>query len=72
MTDHELELTRRRVLAGLGTVGAVAAGAGAGTSAYFSDSEAMPNAIVAGETDLKLDWQQTVSQSPTVPVNAYP
>ncbi|MFB6109188.1 MAG: SipW-dependent-type signal peptide-containing protein [Haloplanus sp.] len=70
--DTTFDLTRRRILAGLGGIGAVAAGAGAGTSAYFSDSEELPNRIVAGQTDLKVDWQQTVEQSPTTPVNAYP
>jgi predicted ribosomally synthesized peptide with SipW-like signal peptide len=59
MTDN-LTLTRRRVLAGLGTIGVASAGAGLGTSAYFSDVETFENnEMVAGEFDLKVDWQVT-------------
>jgi predicted ribosomally synthesized peptide with SipW-like signal peptide len=58
MTDFTL--TRRQLLAGFGTVGVASAGAGLGTSAYFSDAETFENnALTAGEFDLKLDWQVT-------------
>jgi len=56
----KLTLTRRRVLAGLGTIGVASAGAGLGTTAYFSDQETFENnELTAGEFDLKLDWQVT-------------
>ena len=46
-------LSRRRVLAGLGAVGFASAGAGLGTSAYFSDEEEfVDNTLTAGELDL--------------------
>ncbi|MDZ7746622.1 MAG: SipW-dependent-type signal peptide-containing protein [Halobacteriales archaeon] len=53
-------LSRRNVLAGLGTIGLASAGAGLGTSAFFSDEESFEdNTLVAGELDLLVDWQQT-------------
>jgi predicted ribosomally synthesized peptide with SipW-like signal peptide len=53
-------LTRRRVLAGIGTVGLASAGAGLGTSAYFSDRERFTsNELAAGTLDLKLDYKAT-------------
>ena len=56
----KLTLTRRRLLAGLGTVGVASAGAGLGTTAYFSDQETFENnRFTAGEFDLVLDWQVT-------------
>ena len=46
-------LSRRRVLAGLGAVGLTSAGAGLGTSAYFSDQERLENnTLTAGALDL--------------------
>ena len=48
-----IELNRRRVLAGLGTIGLASAGAGAGTMALFSDTETSSgNAVQAGTLDL--------------------
>ncbi|RLM53631.1 VWA domain-containing protein [Halobellus sp. Atlit-31R] len=61
MTDHEfdLNLSRRKVLGALGAVGAASAGAGLGTSAYFSDTESFENnQLTAGELDLKVDWEE--------------
>ena len=53
-------LTRRKVLAGLGAVGLASAGAGLGTSAYFSDQEGfLGNSLTAGTLDLKLDYKAT-------------
>ncbi|WP_336036684.1 SipW-dependent-type signal peptide-containing protein [Halobacterium yunchengense] len=74
MTDHTFELTRRRVLAGLGGVGLASAAAGLGTSAYLNDTESFEgNSITAGTLDLKVDWQQTYTgPDGRVPVNAYP
>jgi spore coat-associated protein N len=48
-----LELTRRRILGGIGTIGAASAAAGAGTFAYFSDTESSTgNTVTAGTLDL--------------------
>lgn len=58
MTVHNL--TRRKMLAGLGAVGLASAGAGLGTSALFSDSEVFGgNSITAGEIDLLVHWEST-------------
>ena len=52
--------SRRQVLAGLGAVGLASAGAGLGTTAYFSDTESFEgNSLQAGEFDLKVDWQHS-------------
>jgi predicted ribosomally synthesized peptide with SipW-like signal peptide len=58
MTDDDLfELSRRKALAGLGTIGIASAGAGLGTSAFFSDTESFDgNMITAGELDLAVDY----------------
>jgi predicted ribosomally synthesized peptide with SipW-like signal peptide len=62
MEDENFELSRRKILAGLGAIGAASAGAGLGTSAYFSDRETFTNnQLVAGELDLKVDWQEHYS-----------
>lgn len=56
---NHYDLTRRKVLAGLGTVGVASAGAGLGTSAYFSDREDFKdNTLTAGALDLKVDWEE--------------
>ena len=67
-------LSRRKALAALGTIGAASAGAGLGTSAWFSDRETFEgNTLTAGSLDLKIDWQQTYTgPDGMVPVNAYP
>jgi predicted ribosomally synthesized peptide with SipW-like signal peptide len=58
----EFELSRRKMLAGIGTVGAASAGAGMGTSAFFSDREEFRNnRLVAGELDMKMDWEEHYS-----------
>lgn len=58
MTD-DIELTRRRLLASVGTVGLASAGAGLGTTAYFGDRESFDgNTLAAGELDLTVDWQE--------------
>ncbi len=50
--------TRRQLLAGMGAVGLASAGAGLGTTAYFSDSESFEdNTLEAGTLDLKLDYK---------------
>ncbi|QKY18071.1 SipW-dependent-type signal peptide-containing protein [Halorubrum sp. CBA1229] len=57
MSDKKFELSRRNALIGLGTVGLASAGAGVGTSAYFSDEESFEdNTLTAGELDLFVDY----------------
>ena len=64
-TPTDTGLSRRTVLAGLGAVGVASAGAGLGTTAYFSDDESFDgNSITAGELDLKLDYRATYSGGP--------
>ncbi|AZQ13438.1 VWA domain-containing protein [Halorubrum sp. PV6] len=54
------DLSRRKLLAGLGAVGVASAGAGLGTTAYFNDTETFAgNSLTAGELNLLVDWQQT-------------
>jgi predicted ribosomally synthesized peptide with SipW-like signal peptide len=61
-TNSGFEITRREILAGLGTIGVASAGAGLGTTAYFSDSENFAdNSLTAGQLDLKMDWQEHYS-----------
>lgn len=56
MSDENIELSRRKTLLGLGTVGVASIGAGMGTSAYFSDLEAFDgNTIQAGEFGLTVE-----------------
>ena len=66
--DDELQqynLSRRRVLAGLGAVGIASAGTGLGTSAFFSDQEEFTdNSLQAGTLDLKLDYKATYFGGP--------
>jgi len=68
MTDNNSQLynlSRRKVLAGLGAVGLASAGAGLGTSAYFSDRESFTgNSLTAGTLDLKLDYKATYLGGP--------
>jgi len=62
MTDDDpaaFELSRRKTLAALGTIGVASAGAGLGTSAYFSDTETFENnTLTAGSLDLKVDFEE--------------
>jgi len=61
MTD-DFELTRRKALAAMGTIGVASAGAGLGTSAYFSDQETFENnQLTAGELDMKVSWAEHYS-----------
>jgi predicted ribosomally synthesized peptide with SipW-like signal peptide len=56
MTDNNYDLSRRKALLGLGTIGAAGVGAGLGTSALFSDTETFTNnRIQAGTTNLIVD-----------------
>jgi len=67
MTDSNstIGLSRRKVLAGLGAIGVASAGAGLGTTAYFSDEESFEgNTITAGELALSVTWQQLYHGAP--------
>ncbi|MEF8807599.1 vWA domain-containing protein [Natronomonas sp.] len=67
MTDktNDIELSRRKILGGLGAVGLASAGAGLGTTAYFNDEENfVGNNLTAGELDLKLDYRATYAGGP--------
>jgi predicted ribosomally synthesized peptide with SipW-like signal peptide len=56
------ELSRRKILAGLGSIGVASAGVGLGTSAYFSDEESFTNnQLVAGALDMKVSWEEHYS-----------
>jgi predicted ribosomally synthesized peptide with SipW-like signal peptide len=53
--SSRIELTRRTALAALGSIGMASAGAGLGTSAYFSDQETFENnQLTAGTLDMKV------------------
>lgn len=59
MTDYHI--SRRKVLAGLGTIGVASAGAGLGTTAFFSDEESLDGSLEAGRMDILLDYRATYS-----------
>lgn len=65
MTDNSRTvLTRRRALAGVAGIGLASAGAGAGTLAYFSDSErSTGNAIETGTMELSVSNGYTYEYS---------
>lgn len=53
--DDSFELTRNKVLAGLGAIGAAGAATGVGTTSLFSDEEQFSNnALTAGTLDLRV------------------
>ncbi|MFC5367034.1 vWA domain-containing protein [Salinirubrum litoreum] len=58
-SDNQFNVSRRKVLAGLGTIGIASAGAGLGTTAFFSDEESVAASLEAGRLDLKLDYRAT-------------
>ena len=61
--SEKYELSRRKALGGLATIGLAGAGAGLGTSAYFSDEESFANnQLTAGELDLVVDYWTSVDQ----------
>ncbi len=63
MSNKKLELTRRRVLGGLGTIGVASTAAGLGTSAYLSDTESFEdNEITAGTLDITVSATGTGDQ----------
>ena len=55
--SEKYELSRRKALAALGTIGVAGAGAGMGTSALFTDEEDFNNnTLTAGELNLLVDY----------------
>jgi hypothetical protein len=64
---NELNISRRKVLAGLGTIGIASAGAGLGTTAFFRDEESVAAELEAGRLDVKLDYRATYNA--WLPVN---
>jgi predicted ribosomally synthesized peptide with SipW-like signal peptide len=74
MSNQRLSLSRRKALAALGTIGVASAGAGLGTSAYFSDQETFENnQLTAGTLDLGVgysthysDWSSDEGEGVTV------
>ena len=65
--DHSstFDISRRKLLGGLGAIGVASAGAGLGTTAYFSDQESFDgNTITAGQLDLSVTWQQLYYGAP--------
>jgi predicted ribosomally synthesized peptide with SipW-like signal peptide len=61
MDKDKFELSRRKALAGLGTIGVAGAGTGMGTSALFSDEENLEdNTLTAGELNLFVDYYASV------------
>jgi len=55
--DERFDISRRKALAALGTIGVASAGAGLGTSAYFSDQETFENnQLVAGTLDVGVGY----------------
>ena len=52
---NDIGLSRRKMLLGLGAVGVASAGAGLGTTAYFSDTETFEgNSLTAGTLDMSV------------------
>ncbi|MDR5671570.1 M73 family secreted endopeptidase [Halalkaliarchaeum sp. AArc-CO] len=63
MQDDNIGLSRRKVLVGLGAVGVASAGAGLGTTAYFSDEESfLGNTLTAGELTLYVNYHAYADQ----------
>ncbi|MEF8778470.1 MAG: SipW-dependent-type signal peptide-containing protein [Natronomonas sp.] len=64
MTNERFNISRRKALASLGTIGVASASAGLGTSAYFSDQETFENnQLTAGTLDMKVGWSEHYSDS---------
>jgi hypothetical protein len=74
-----LDISRRRALAALGSIGVASAGAGLGTSAFFGDQETFTNdALVAGSLDLGVgysahysDWSPDEAEGLAGPVRTF-
>ncbi|QCC52649.1 hypothetical protein [Halapricum salinum] len=63
MSDDKSNLSRRKLLGGLGTIGAAGAFGGAATTSLLWDEEKFgnasnPNVLQAGALDLAVDWEE--------------
>lgn len=63
MSDNEIDISRRKLLGGLGVIGGAGAIGGSSTAALLWDEEVFgnsdnPNILQAGELDLKVDWEE--------------
>jgi predicted ribosomally synthesized peptide with SipW-like signal peptide len=56
MSDKEFSLSRRKALAGLGSIGAATALGGIGTLAQFTDTEESSVTFTAGGIDGEIEW----------------
>ncbi|MEF8855833.1 MAG: SipW-dependent-type signal peptide-containing protein [Haloplanus sp.] len=73
--SREIDFTRRKALAALGSIGVASASAGLGTSAYFSDHETFENnQLTAGTLDMTVaatnwysDWSADESEHAGMP-----
>lgn len=66
MTDDKFDLSRRKVLGSIGVIGAGSAAAGAGTMAYFSDTEeSTGNTVSAGTLDLTVNGASDIDGAST-------
>ncbi|WP_439027020.1 hypothetical protein [Haloarchaeobius sp. DT45] len=57
--DNNISLSRRQILAGLGTIGVASSGPVLGTTAFYNDDEAVKGRYGAGRVDLLLDYRTT-------------
>ncbi|MCU4753621.1 SipW-dependent-type signal peptide-containing protein [Halobacteria archaeon AArc-curdl1] len=58
-TNDKLGLSRRQILGSIGAIGVASAGAGIGTTAYFSDQQSFEgNTLTAGQLQIHGSWQQ--------------
>lgn len=61
MSDNTFDISRRKVLGSIGLIGAGSAAAGAGTMAYFSDTEeSTGNTVSAGTLNLTVDGHDNI------------
>lgn len=65
-------LTRRRLLGGIGVIGLASAGAGLGTTAFFSDEEAVSAQVEAGRLDLLMDFRSEYYPWENLYADVYP
>lgn len=73
MRGDNIELTRRRILGGIVTIGAGSAAVGAGTFAFFSDTEeSTGNEVTAGTLDLESVSNGAIDVSGVAPDESIP
>jgi predicted ribosomally synthesized peptide with SipW-like signal peptide len=62
--SEKLKLSRRKMLAGLGTIGIASGAAGYGTYAAFNDEESQNTTFTAGELDLRVSYTASYNGVP--------